>query len=161
MIRTLRLIPHPEGGHFAETYRSADHLPADALGGRYGGPRACATAIYFLLLGHEFSALHRLRSDEMWHFHAGCGGRIVTISPDGKLGESRIGADPDQGQALQVLIPAGTWFGATVDDPASYILAGCTVSPGFAYEDFELGTRDALVAAYPLHRAVIERLTRG
>jgi predicted cupin superfamily sugar epimerase len=160
-VRALHLLPHPEGGHFAETYRSADQLPAGALGGRYAGPRACATAIYYLLRGAEFSALHRLRSDEMWHFHAGCGARITTIAPDGRLGEVRFGPDPAEGQALQVLIPAGTWFGVAVDDPASYVLAGCTVSPGFEYEDFELGNRAELTAAYPQHREVIERLTRA
>ncbi len=160
-IRLLNLAPHPEGGCFAETYRSADTLPADVFGGRYAGPRACATAIYFLLRGTEFSALHRLRSDEMWHYHAGGGGRIVTIGPDGMLGSWGIGPDPERGQELQVMVPAGTWFGATVDDPASYLLVGCTVSPGFAYEDFELATREALTAAYPSHRAIIERLTRA
>jgi uncharacterized protein len=159
-IRALNLVPHPEGGHFVETYRAADRLPADILGGRYGSPRSCSTAIYFLLRGPEVSVLHRLRSDEVWHFHAGSGARITTITPDGTLGEVRIGPDPDLGQALQVTVPAGTWFGATVDDPSSFILVGCTVSPGFSFEDFELGKREALLAAYPAHRAVIERLTR-
>ncbi len=160
-IRTLRLAPHPEGGHFAETYRSAGQCVPASGGGQCGGPRPCATAIYFLLRGSEFSALHRLRSDEMWHFHAGSGASIVMLAPDGTLGEARIGPDPDRRQTFQVLIPAGTWFGATVEDPASYTLVGCTVSPGFAYEDFELASRAGLVAAYPQHREVIERLTRA
>jgi len=160
-IRFLRLQPHPEGGHFAETYRAADQLPAGMLGGRYGSPRACSTAIYFLLRGTEFSALHRLRSDELWHFHAGSPALIVMISPSGELSEVAIGPDPEREQSLQVVVPAGTWFGATVTDPASHILVGCTVAPGFSYEDFELGRREALVAAYPRHRGVIERLTRA
>jgi predicted cupin superfamily sugar epimerase len=160
-IRALDLVPHPEGGHFAETYRSADRLPATVLDGRYGGPRACATAIYFLLRGGEFSALHRLRSDELWHFHAGSGARITMIAPDGTLRVARLGPDPARGQSLQVVVPAHTWFGATVDDPASYVLAGCTVSPGFDYADFELARREALVTAYPAHRSVIEQLTRA
>jgi uncharacterized protein len=159
-IGALRMIRHPEGGWFAETYRSPDLLPAEAFGGRYGSVRPCSTAIYFLLKGSEFSALHRLRSDEMWHFHAGSGARVVMLSADGVVTERGIGPDPAAGQAFQVMVPAGTWFGATVDDQASYTLVGCTVAPGFSYEDFELGARDALLAAYPQHRALIERLTR-
>jgi uncharacterized protein len=159
-IRRLRLQPHPEGGHFAETYRSGDLLPPDALGGRYGSPRQCSTAIYFLLRGTEFSALHRLRSDEIWHFHAGSGALITMIGADGALTEGRIGTDLDRGESPQFVIPAGTWFGAVVDDPSSYTLVGCTVSPGFAYEDFELGRREELLGAYPALRRTIERLTR-
>jgi uncharacterized protein len=160
-IRLLSLVSHPEGGYFGETYRSADLLPSDIFDGRYASPRACSTAIYFLLRGSQFSALHRLRSDEMWHFHAGSGARIVTIAPDGTLGEAKIGPYPERGQRFQVLVPAGTWFVATVDDPDAYVLVGCTVSPGFAYEDFELADRAGLIAAYPQHRDVIERLTRA
>jgi uncharacterized protein len=160
-VRTLRLTPHPEGGHFAETYRSGDRWPADALGGRYAGPRSCATAIYFLLRGGEFSALHRLRSDEMWHFYAGGGATIVMIAPDGTLRVAGIGPEPDRGQVFQVTVPAGTWFGATVDDPSSYTLVGCTVAPGFDFDDFELGLRAQLLADFPRHRQVIERLTRA
>lgn len=160
-IGKLGLTPHPEGGYFAETYRSADQLPAHCLPGRYDSPRACSTAIYFLLRGRQVSALHRLRSDEIWHYHAGSGGRIVLISPDAHLQELRIGPDAEAGEAFQVLMPAGWWFGASVNDPASFLLVGCTVAPGFSFEDFELGRRADLLAEFPQHRRVIEQLTRA
>jgi uncharacterized protein len=160
-IARLRLTPHPEGGYFAETYRSADELPAACLPGRSGGPRACSTAIYFLLRGREISALHCLRSDEIWHFHAGSGALIELIAPDGSYQGLRIGPDADAGEDFQVVLPAGSWFGASVNDPGSFLLVGCTVAPGFSYEDFELGRRADLLAAFPQHRAVIERLTRA
>jgi predicted cupin superfamily sugar epimerase len=159
-IARLRLERHPEGGYFAETYRSAESLEAAALPLRYDGPRACSTAIYFLLPGDEISALHRLRSDELWHFHAGSAATIVVIEPGGALREVVIGPDAEAGQVFQATMPAGCWFGARVNDPASYTLVGCTVAPGFSYEDFELGDRRALLTAFPRHRKIIEGLTR-
>ncbi|HEY3381882.1 MAG TPA: cupin domain-containing protein [Vicinamibacterales bacterium] len=158
-IAALRLQPHPEGGHFAETYRSADVIPASGLPPRFGGPRACSTAIYFLLKGHQVSRLHRLKSDEMWHFYAGSAATVHVIESTGTLRELRLGPDLERGESLQVAVSAGCWFGATVEDTRSFTLMGCTVSPGFAYEDFELGDRQWLMEHYPQHRQLIERLT--
>ena len=153
-IGLLDLAPHPEGGYYRETYRSADTIPTA------GGPRALSTAIYFLLPGDQVSALHRIRSDEVWHFYAGSALTLFVIHR-GHLVRTRLGPDADAGERFQTLVPAGAWYGAAVDDPASYALVGGTVAPGFDFADFELGPRAALTREFPQHRAVIERLTRS
>jgi hypothetical protein len=157
-IDVLGLVAHPEGGYFRETYRAQDVIAAEALPARFGGPRPASTAIYFLLRGSQHSALHRLRADEVWHHYAGSSLTLHQIRSDGRLTEVCLGR-PGTGGVPQVAVPAGCWFGATVDDPRSYALVGCTVSPGFTMEDFELGNRAALVAQYPQHEALIARLT--
>jgi len=158
-IASLDLAPHPEGGFYRETYRSseiiADHLPA-----RFGGPRACSTAIYFLLPGDQVSRLHRIKSDEIWHFYAGSALTLALIHSDGRLEERRLGPDPERGEGFQAIVPAGAWYGAAVDDPASYALVGGTVAPGFDFADFELGDRATLLARFPQHGQTIRRLTR-
>ncbi|QDV32837.1 cupin domain-containing protein [Tautonia plasticadhaerens] len=159
-IDRLGLQPHPEGGYFRESYRSADRLEGGILGGRYGAPRPASTAIYFLLTGEEYSSLHRLKSDEVWHFHAGSALTVHVIEPGGAYRAHRVGLDLDAGQRPQAVVPAGCWFGATVDGPGEYALVGCTVAPGFDFADFELADRDELTRRYPEHAGVIARLTR-
>lgn len=158
-IEKLQLQPHPEGGYYRETYRAEQRVLSCCLH-EHEGPRPIATAIYFLLPGDQFSALHRLRSDEMWHFYTGSPLTIYMIDPQGALSQVRLGANPENGERFQAVIKAVCWFGATVDDPEGYALVGCTVSPGFEYEDFELGNRQSLLERYPQHREIIERLTR-
>lgn len=158
-IQTLGLQPHPEGGHYRETYRSSQRLMGCCLN-EHAGPRVAATAIYYLLEGREFSALHRLRSDEMWHFYTGSPLRIYVIGETGELQQIVLGGNPERGETFQAVIPAGCWFGAVVDDPEGYALVGCTVAPGFEFEDFELGDRQRLLELYPQHRHIIEMLTR-
>jgi predicted cupin superfamily sugar epimerase len=155
-IRALDLRPHPEGGHYRETYRAAETITPPG----FAGPRALSTAIYFLLQGHEFSALHRLRSDELWHFHAGAPLRVVELTPAGVLREHRLGPDVGAGERPQVAIPAGSWFGARVADSASFALVGCTVAPGFDFADFELGDPSELRARYSRYVDTIDRFTR-
>jgi predicted cupin superfamily sugar epimerase len=156
-IRALDLRPHPEGGHFRETYRAAGAVTPPG----FPGPRAHSTAIYFLLQSREISALHRLRSDELWHFHTGVALTIVELTPDGKLGEHRLGLDVAGGAQPQVAIPAGSWFGARVVEGTGFALASCTVAPGFDFADFELADRHALQARYPHHAETIAAFTRG
>ena len=160
-VARLGLERHPEGGYYRETYRSAEQIAGDALPDRFGGPRSFSTAIYFLLEGHDVSALHRIRSDEVWHFYTGAPLTVHTIAPDGAYSAVRLGRNAAAGETFQAVVPAGCWFGASVDPPGTYALVGCTVAPGFAFEDFELGDRADLIARYPQHRAIIERLTRG
>jgi len=119
-----------------------------------------ATAIYFLLDGENFSAFHRLRSDEMWHFYAGGALVVHVIDEAGGYSEIQLGSDAEAGEVFQAVVKAGCWFGSRVRDPAAFALVGCTVAPGFDFADFELAKRDELVARYPKHREVIERLTR-
>lgn len=158
-IEKLGLLPHPEGGYFRETYRSSENLSADNLPSCYSGDRSFSTAIYFLLKGDHPSLFHRLRSDEIWHFHTGSPVTIYIIDAEGELVQLRLGNDPDRGETFQGLIPAGCWFGAEVEDPGGYVLVGCTVAPGFDFADFEMGNREGLLARYLEHRQIIERLT--
>lgn len=159
-IARLRLGPHPEGGFYRETYRAKETIEAAHLPARFGGRRVHSTAIYFLLPGDQISALHRIKSDEVWHFYAGSVLTLSLIHPDGRLEELRLGADPDRGQSFQVIVPAGCWYGATVDASDSYALVGGTVAPGFDFADFDLADRATLLAQFPQHRETILRLTR-
>jgi predicted cupin superfamily sugar epimerase len=162
-IERLGLQPHPEGGFYRETYRSTEAVQADGLPVRFDGPRRFATAVYFLLTAESFSALHRIRSDELWHFYAGDPVTLTVLDADGRgtLSTVRLGRDLAADVLPQAVVPAGAWFGAEVAAPGRFALVGCTVAPGFDFADFELGEREALAERYPRHRAVIERLTRS
>jgi uncharacterized protein len=159
-IVALGLAPHPEGGFYRETYRAGETVEAAHLPARFGGARAHSTAIYFLLPADQVSALHRIRSDEVWHFYAGDALTLTLLHPDGRLEERRLGPDLDRGERFQVIVPAGAWYGAAVDAGGAYALVGGTVAPGFDFADFELAERAALLARFPQHRAAILRLTR-
>jgi hypothetical protein len=158
-IDRLNLQPHPEGGYYRQTYRAPLLLPHSALPG-HAGDRAASTAIYFLLAGDQFSAFHRLHSDEVWHFYAGSGLVVHVIEPDGLYKEFLLGSDAQAGEQFQAVVPAGCWFGSSLRHPNTYALVGCTVAPGFDFADFEMANRDALTAQYPQHCAIIEYLTR-
>lgn len=160
-IDQLGLIPHPEGGYYRETYRSSLTIAREALPLQFTGPRLVSTAIYFLLDGENFSAFHRLRSDELWHFYAGGSLLVHVIEENGRHSEISIGSNPEAGESLQAVVKAGSWFASSVRDRSSFALAGCTVAPGFDFEDFELGRRSDLIGLYPQHRRLIERLTRS
>jgi predicted cupin superfamily sugar epimerase len=159
-IEKLELERHPEGGYFRQTYKAALVVPKSALPAGFAGARAASTAIYFLLEGENFSAFHRLRSDEVWHFYAGDPLVVQVIEPEGKCSSILLGSDPEAGQVLQAVVPAGCWFASHVGDWNSFAVVGCTVAPGFDFADFEMGKREELVRTYPQHRALIERLTR-
>ena len=119
-----------------------------------------STAIYFLLADDQFSAFHRLRSDEVWHFYAGSELIVHVIEHGGTYSEILLGNDMQAGQQFQVVVPSGCWFGSSLRHPDTYALVGCTVAPGFDFADFEMAKRAELIAHYPQHRAMIERLTR-
>ncbi len=159
-ISALGLIVHPEGGFYRETYRSAETIAAAHLPPRFGGPRAYSTAIYFLLPADQISALHRIESDEVWHFYAGSAVTLTLIHPDGKLTEHRLGPGLARDERFQVVVPARCWYGAVVDDRDGWALLGGTVAPGFDFADFELADRATLLAEFPQHRQAILRLTR-
>jgi uncharacterized protein len=159
-IEKLRLEPHPEGGYFRQTYQSELMIARDALPEGFAGARAASTAIYFLLDGKNFSAFHRLQSDEIWHFYAGAPLIVHVIAPEGEYYPIVLGNDLEAGQVLQAVVPWGRWFASHGADWKSFAVVGCTVAPGFDFEDFEMGRREELVAEYPQHRELIERLTR-
>lgn len=160
IIAALGLVPHPkEGGWFRETFRSAETLTESALGGRYAGPRAESTAIYYLLTPATFSALHRLASDEVFHFYAGDPVEQLRLFPDGRGEVVTIGNDLAAGQRPQVVVPRGVWQGARLAPGGRYALLGCTVAPGFDYADYAGADGAALAAAYPRFAAKIAALT--
>ncbi len=159
-VEKYGMQPHPEGGYFVETYRAAEQIPHEVLPGRFAGSRAFSTAIYFLLEGHHFSALHRIQADEVWHFYAGDPLEVFVFYPEGGALEIiRLGPDPDTDEVFQAVVPAGAWFGSRPVVGAAYSLVGCTVAPGFDFADFELAERGKLLADFPQHEAVIVGLT--
>jgi hypothetical protein len=164
-IHSLSLQPHPEGGYFAETYRSAETIAQSGLPPRFDGDRSFGTAIYFLLESHHISALHRIQADEIWHFYAGDPLEVFVIQPSGALTTIRLGNNIAGGEVFQAVVPAGCWFGSkpvvdsTIVDSAGFSLVGCTVAPGFDFADFEMADRFALLNEFPQHKTMIERLT--
>ena len=158
-VETLRLSRHPEGGWFREVYRATEAIPHHSLPDRFTGDRSYATAIYFLLDDTDFSALHRIKQDEVWHFYDGHTLTLHVIDAEGAYSTRALGRDVAAGERPMTVVEAGCLFGATVR-PGTYALVGCTVSPGFDFEDFEVPGRATLVERHSQHRAVIERLTR-
>lgn len=159
--KLLDLSPLPvEGGYFAETYRSPESLPAAALPSRYQGQRSFGTAIYFLLTPDTFSALHRLKSDEVYHFYLGDPVTMLLLHPDGGSEVLTLGHDLRAGQRLQTVVTRGTWQGSFLRPGGSFALLGTTMAPGFDPEDFELGDRQLLIHTYPDRESFIARLTR-
>lgn len=156
----LGLVPHPEGGDFVETYRSAEQLAASALPSRYGAPRALGTAIYYLLTPDTFSAMHRLVSDEIFHFYLGDPVEMLQLRPDGSHRVVLIGPDLEAGQRPQVIVPRDVWQGARLRPGGRYALLGTTVAPAFTYADYETSPRAPLITTHPAARHLITALTR-
>jgi predicted cupin superfamily sugar epimerase len=161
LIAALNLQPHPmEGGFFRETYRSAEGLAADQVPERYAGGRSFSTAIYYLLTPQTYSHLHRLPTDEVFHFYLGDPVRMLQLWPDGTSRTLILGPDVLAGQQPQLVVPRGVWQGSLLEPGGAFALLGATVAPGFDYADYEGGDRDALIRAYPDRAALIRRLTR-
>ena len=156
-IKQLKLIKHPEGGYFREVYRSGELILPKLLPNRYKSSRNFSTSIYFLLEGKQFSAFHLLQSDETWHFYDGCSVLIYLVDNKGNLSTEKIGKGEDC--SFQLTIKRNSWFAAELSNKKSFALFGCTVSPGFEYEDFKLGKREILVKKFLQHQVLIKRLT--
>jgi predicted cupin superfamily sugar epimerase len=151
LIETLGLVPHPERGFYAETYRAAARV----------GERSASTAIYFLVTADQpVTSLHRLKSDEVFHLYEGGPLEIVRLFRDGRSDVARLGLDLSAGDRPQVVVPAGTWFGTELAAGASHCLVGCTVAPGFEFADFELAEGPELEARYPAAADRIRRMRR-
>jgi predicted cupin superfamily sugar epimerase len=159
-IDRLSLSPHPEGGYFRVTYQSSLTIVQDALPSVFHGNRSASTAIYFLLAEKDFSAFHRIASDELWHFYAGSALIVYVIDPEGNYSELHLGDGFEAGEVFQAVVKAGCWFASRLKNPAGFALVGCTVAPGFDFADFEMAKRSELIATYPEHRTLIEELTR-
>jgi len=158
-IEKYHMQAHPEGGYFAETYRSAETIPQDALPKRFEGERNFSTGIYFLLESHQFSALHRIQSDEMWHFYYGTPLNVYYIDHQGFVQTIKLGDNPENGEVFQAVVPSGVWFGSKPAQPNGYSLVGCTVAPGFSFADFEMASREKVMKQYPEHKEIIIILT--
>ena len=180
LASALNLLPHPEGGMYAETFRDDEDVPTNAIttstpskvsASRYSGPstRSLSTAIYFVVPKGKRSHMHILQSNEMWHFYLGRPLTVVEIAPDGTLKKTTLGQNILNGHTLQHVVPKGSWFGSYptndydgdggVGDEHDYSLVGCTVAPGFDFSDFELGTREQLLKLFPQHEEELMRLT--
>lgn len=160
-IKNLGLKKHPEGGYFNEVYRSSEIIKKVNLPKRFNGNRNYSTSIYFLLDEENISHLHKIKSDEIWHFYGGSAIRIYTIKNNGELNTDLLGRNISKGEQLQVIIKKGNCFCAEVVDKNKFGLVGCTVSPGFDFEDFTLGKRDNLLKKFPKHKKIIKRFTKG
>lgn len=157
----LGLEPLPEeGGYFAETYRSSLTVPHAVLPRAYRSDRSIGTAIYYLLTPDTFSAMHRLSGDEVYHFYLGDPIELLLLYPDGKGEVVAMGQDLERGMRLQTVVPGGVWQGASLKAGGRFALLGTTMAPGFAFDDFQLAERAALVRDHPLFTESIERLTR-
>ena len=155
----LHLLPHPEGGYYAETYRSEGIIPVSALN-NFTGSRHYSTAIYYLLEKGDFSAFHRIKSDECWHFYAGGPLLIYIIEQTGELKIISLSNNFEKGQSFQYVVPANCWFASRPAPGSEYCFVGCTVSPAFEFEDLELANATELSVVYPQHKSFIEELCR-
>jgi uncharacterized protein len=160
LVEKFNLLPHPEGGFFKENYRSVETIPHTSLPKRFHGDRNYSTAIYFLLEQGNFSAFHKITSDECWHFYAGGTLLIYIIHLNGKLELIKLGNNLNQGERFQAVVPAECWFASEPASDTAFSFVGCTVAPGFDFSDFELAKKGELSKLYPQHKLLISRLTR-
>jgi len=136
LVKLHNLDPHPEGGFYKETYRSE-----------------FSTGIFYLLTKGQKSSLHRIKSDEMWHFYGGDALIVVELTSEGGLKETRLDS-----KNVQYVVPQGVWFGAYLPDDSEYSFVGCTVAPAFNFEDFEMGNKKSLLSEFPDVKDMINKL---
>jgi hypothetical protein len=161
IIKRLNLKPHPkEGGFFVETYRSNDLIYNESLSDVYNGERSYSTCIYYLLTPNTFSEMHRLLSDEIFHFYLGDPVEMLQLNPDGSGKRIVLGHDILNGMEVQVIVLKNTWQGARLIDGGKFALMGTTVAPGFELSDYESGNRSRLIAGYPNYKELITKLTK-
>jgi predicted cupin superfamily sugar epimerase len=176
IINKLNMIElFEEGGYYRETYRSDKHIVVNCWDDKSqkdtvyyysnhkkepSNIRSISTLIYYLLDGEQFSAFHKVKHDEIWHFYKGSSVSLYILTDSKNFLNIQIGNDLDNNETIQYVIKGDTWFGAEINDKSLYSLVGCSVSPGFDFRDFELGERDNLKKLYPQHEYLINKLTR-
>ncbi len=159
LIARFHLVPlMGEGGYYFESYRASESIPAGALPDRYPGARSFCTAIYYLLTPETVSAMHRITSDEIFHFYLGSPVCMLRLFPDGSSDTLTIGPDLDRGHHLQAVVPRGVWQGAFLEPGGDWALMGVTVAPGFEFADFEQGRVEELVKGWPEREGMIRRI---
>jgi len=148
-----------EGGFYRETYRSEEKIPEQGLPARYSSAKSFCTAIYYLLTPETCSALHRLSSDEIFHFYLGDPVSMLLLHPGGGSELITLGRDLGRAERLQAVVPRNTWLGAFLNQGGNFALMGTTVAPGFDFSDYEHGSREELIRQYPDRRELILKLT--
>ncbi len=154
-IEKLQLQKHPEGGWYKEVYRSEEMIQASALPSSFPGDRSISTSIYYLLEGNDFSAFHRIKSDELWHFYTGNSAIEIISIEKGKIKRQFLGDNPQENQSFQVVVHKNTWFAARLINKEGFALAGCTVSPGFYFDDFEMANQELIRQNPELEKEII------
>jgi uncharacterized protein len=149
-----------EGGFYVETYRAKEKITKAGLAERYSGDRDHSTAILYLLTVETFSAMHRVKSDEVFHFYLGDAVSTLQLHPDGTSEVITLGQDILNGERVQVIVPNGSWHGCRLKEGGKFALMGCTVAPGFEFEDYENGKREELIRQYPRQEEMIRKLTK-
>lgn len=149
-----------EGGFYVETYRAKEKIAKAGLDGRYSGDRYHSTAILYLLAARTFSAMHRVKSDEVFHFYMGDAVTMLQLRADGASEVITLGQDILNGERVQAVVPNGNWQGCFLKDGGEFALMGCTVSPGFEFADYENGKREELIRRYPQREEMIRKLTK-
>ena len=163
LIEHLKLEPLPvEGGYFRQTYCAANTLVRSALPPRYRTDKPFCTAIYYLLTSEpdSFSALHRLPTDEIYHFYLGDPVELLLLFPDGKSQRVVLGPDVLAGQQVQFVVPRDVWQGSRLRAGGEWALLGTTMAPGYSPEDYSGGEREELLRRYPEQAELIRTLTR-
>jgi predicted cupin superfamily sugar epimerase len=160
ILTALDLAPHPEGGFYKETYRSEGFIKKDSLSAVYSEKRNYATSIYFVITSASFSAFHKIHQEEIWHFYLGSSITIHLISPEGEYSAVILGNDILNGEVPQYVVKGEWWFAVTVNEVDNYALTGCTVAPGFDFDDFILPKRKELLEIFPHLSKEITPLTR-
>lgn len=160
LVNQFQLLPHLEGGYYKETYRSVETFPQHALPIRFNEKKYFSTAIYFLLEQGNFSAFHKIKSDECWHFYAGGTLLVHVIDANGILTTTKLGNDILNGEIFQFVVPANCWFASEPAKKTAFSFVGCTVAPGFDFSDFELANAQDLATLFPQHQQIIERMCR-
>lgn len=155
----MRPLPR-EGGYYVETYRAREKIAQAALPDRFTGERNFATAILYLLTPDTFSSLHKLAGDEIYHFYLGDAVTMLQLHPDGSSKVIDLGPDIMNGQHAQVTVPGDTWQGAFLKQGGNFALMGTTIAPGFEFDDYQPGRRQALLEQYPDQRDLILKLTQ-
>lgn len=157
-VSKLGLTPHPEGGYYKRTFESDEQITDKELSVNFEGQRKLFTSIFFLLTSDDVSHFHRLKSDELWYFHAGSPLTIHVINENGEYQELKLGLNLEKGEVPQILVKKNSIFGSSVMEKDTFSLVGCMVSPGFEFRDFELFTQDELLQKYPQHQDIIVKL---
>lgn len=160
LINKLSLIKHPEGGYYKLTYKSTETVSVESMPTRFTIDHSYSTGIFYFLEKNDFSAFHRIKQDEMWHFYYGSPLNIHVIDNNEKYSCIKLGVNFENGEIPQAVVNAGYFFAAEVCDKKLYSLVGCTVSPGFEFEDFEMPDRATLIKQFPQHLKIIENFTR-